>query len=106
MSAYEWLIGTRYLRSTHRRGFVSFVALISVCGLMLGVATTWISPHLAVVPQVALMALLFFFLGLPCLLVWAGIGAGAGKLLAHPAWLRAFNIAMPPTDRCAWLGTQ
>ncbi|HEY3787101.1 MAG TPA: lipoprotein-releasing ABC transporter permease subunit [Steroidobacteraceae bacterium] len=36
---YEWLIGTRYLRSTHRRGFVSFVALMSVCGLMLGVAT-------------------------------------------------------------------
>jgi lipoprotein-releasing system permease protein len=36
---YEWLIGTRYLRSAHRRGFVSFVAVISVCGLMLGVAT-------------------------------------------------------------------
>jgi lipoprotein-releasing system permease protein len=36
---YEWLIGTRHLRSTHRRGFVSFVALISVLGLMLGVAT-------------------------------------------------------------------
>jgi lipoprotein-releasing system permease protein len=39
MSSYELLIGTRYLRSTHRRGFVSFVALMSVCGLMLGVAT-------------------------------------------------------------------
>src|SRR5450432_2490986 len=39
MSAYEWLIGTRHLRSTHRRGFVSFVALMSVCGLMLGLAT-------------------------------------------------------------------
>ncbi|HJX19859.1 MAG TPA: ABC transporter permease, partial [Steroidobacteraceae bacterium] len=39
MGGYEWLIGTRYLRSTHRRGFVSFVALISVCGLTLGVAT-------------------------------------------------------------------
>src|SRR5580658_2868413 len=38
MSAYEWLIGTRYLRSTHRRGFVSFVALMSVLGLTLGVA--------------------------------------------------------------------
>ena len=38
MSSYEWLIGTRYLRSTHRRGFVSFVALMSVLGLMLGVA--------------------------------------------------------------------
>src|SRR6478735_6345087 len=37
--AYEWIIGTRHLRSTHRRGFVSFVALMSVCGLMLGVAT-------------------------------------------------------------------
>jgi lipoprotein-releasing system permease protein len=36
---YEWLIGTRYLRSTHRRGFVSFVALVSVVGLALGVAT-------------------------------------------------------------------
>jgi lipoprotein-releasing system permease protein len=33
------MIGTRHLRSTHRRGFVSFVALISVVGLMLGVAT-------------------------------------------------------------------
>ena len=39
MSAYELIIGTRHLRSTHRRGFVSFVALMSVCGLMLGVAT-------------------------------------------------------------------
>ena len=37
--AYEWLIGTRHLRSTHRRGFVSFVALMSVLGLTLGVAT-------------------------------------------------------------------
>jgi lipoprotein-releasing system permease protein len=36
---YEWLISTRYLRSTHRRGFVSFVSLMSVLGLMLGVAT-------------------------------------------------------------------
>jgi lipoprotein-releasing system permease protein len=36
---YEWQIGTRYLRSTHRSGFVSFVSLISVLGLALGVAT-------------------------------------------------------------------
>ena len=35
---WEWLVGTRYLRSTHRRGFVSFVAVISTVGLMLGVA--------------------------------------------------------------------
>ncbi|HUN27460.1 MAG TPA: lipoprotein-releasing ABC transporter permease subunit [Steroidobacteraceae bacterium] len=35
---YEWLIATRYLRSTHRRGFVSFVALTSIFGLTLGIA--------------------------------------------------------------------
>ena len=35
---YEFLIGTRYLRSTHRSGFVSFVASMSVIGLALGVA--------------------------------------------------------------------
>ena len=38
-SAYEWVIGTRHLRSTHRRGFVSFVAVVSIIGLMLGIAT-------------------------------------------------------------------
>jgi len=36
--AWEWLVGTRYLRSAHRRGFVSFVAAMSVIGLTLGVA--------------------------------------------------------------------
>ena len=35
---YEWKIGTRYLRSRHRSGFVSFVASMSVLGLALGVA--------------------------------------------------------------------
>jgi lipoprotein-releasing system permease protein len=36
--SYEWLVGTRYLRSGHRRGFLSFITAISVMGLMLGVA--------------------------------------------------------------------
>ena len=35
---YEWLIGTRYLRSGQRRGFLSFISFISMAGLMLGVA--------------------------------------------------------------------
>jgi lipoprotein-releasing system permease protein len=35
---YEWLIGTRYLRSGQRRGFVSFITGISVAGLAVGVA--------------------------------------------------------------------
>ena len=38
IQAYEWLIGTRYLSGARRQGFISFVALMSVFGLMLGVA--------------------------------------------------------------------
>jgi lipoprotein-releasing system permease protein len=35
---YEIMIGTRYLRSTQRRGFLSFITLVSMLGLALGVA--------------------------------------------------------------------
>jgi lipoprotein-releasing system permease protein len=35
---YEWLLGTRYLRSANRRGFLSFISLTCIAGLMLGVA--------------------------------------------------------------------
>jgi lipoprotein-releasing system permease protein len=35
---YEWLLGTRYLLSTQRRGFLSFISIVSVLGLALGVA--------------------------------------------------------------------
>ena len=36
--AYEWLIGTRYLRSTRGRGFLSFISVVSAGGLAVGVA--------------------------------------------------------------------
>lgn len=35
---FEWFIGTRYLRSGHRNRFISFISLISIGGLALGVA--------------------------------------------------------------------
>ena len=35
---YEWLIGTRYLRATQRRGFLSFISVVSMLGLAIGVA--------------------------------------------------------------------
>jgi lipoprotein-releasing system permease protein len=35
---YEVTIGTRYLRSTQRRGFLSFISVVSMLGLALGVA--------------------------------------------------------------------
>ena len=35
---YPWLIGTRYLRATRGRGFLSFLSAVSVVGLAVGVA--------------------------------------------------------------------
>jgi lipoprotein-releasing system permease protein len=36
--AYEWLIGTRYLRSARGGGFLSFISVVSAAGLAIGVA--------------------------------------------------------------------
>ncbi len=35
---YEWIVGTRYLRATSGRGFLSFISVVSVLGLAIGVA--------------------------------------------------------------------
>jgi lipoprotein-releasing system permease protein len=35
---YEWLIGTRYVRATRGRGFLSFISVMSATGLAIGVA--------------------------------------------------------------------
>jgi len=37
-NSYEWYVGSRYLRSGHRNRFISFISLISIAGLWLGVA--------------------------------------------------------------------
>jgi lipoprotein-releasing system permease protein len=36
--SYEWLLGTRYVRSTRGRGFLSFISVVSASGLAIGVA--------------------------------------------------------------------
>jgi len=45
-------------------------------------------------PQVVAISLAFIAVSMPCLLVWAGLGAGAGRLLRSPGRLRAFYILM------------
>ncbi|WP_237214043.1 LysE family translocator [Falsiroseomonas oryziterrae] len=45
-------------------------------------------------PQVIAIAAVFAAVSMPCLVVWAGIGAGTGRLLKSPVALRRFNIAM------------
>ncbi len=38
--------------------------------------------------------LVFLAVGLPCVLVWAVLGRGAGLLLTSPLRLRVFNVSM------------
>src|SRR3954463_5944743 len=38
-AAFEWLIALRYLRAKRKEGFVSFISVISLIGIALGVAT-------------------------------------------------------------------
>jgi threonine/homoserine/homoserine lactone efflux protein len=48
----------------------------------------------ALLPQVLLIAGIFGAVSMPCLLVWAGLGAGARHILREARAIRRFNIAM------------
>jgi threonine/homoserine/homoserine lactone efflux protein len=55
---------------------------------------TFTTEAMPLLPQVLVISATFFAVQIPCLLVWAGIGIGAARLLREPGRLRAFNIAM------------
>ncbi|HET7884071.1 MAG TPA: LysE family translocator, partial [Acetobacteraceae bacterium] len=59
-----------------------------------GAAGEYLSLNDSLAVQVARIFAVFLVLGMPCLLVWALLGSGAGRLLHSPARLRAFNVAM------------
>lgn len=48
----------------------------------------------ALLPQVAAIAVFFLLISMPCLLIWAALGAGARRVLRDARALRRFNIAM------------
>lgn len=48
----------------------------------------------ALLTEVPRIALIFAAVSIPCLLVWAGLGAGIRRLLRRPGAWRAFNLAM------------
>jgi threonine/homoserine/homoserine lactone efflux protein len=48
----------------------------------------------SLLPQVLLIAVIFGAVSMPCLLVWAGLGAGARHILREARAIRRFNIAM------------
>jgi threonine/homoserine/homoserine lactone efflux protein len=59
-----------------------------------GAAGAYLSPNHALLNQLTQIFVVFLAVGMPCLLVWALIGSGAGRLLHSPARLRAFNVSM------------
>jgi len=58
------------------------------------VTPAFTQPGSALLPQVLLIVAVFIAISMPCLLLWAAIGTGTGRLLTNPARLRTFNIAM------------
>jgi threonine/homoserine/homoserine lactone efflux protein len=62
--------------------------------LALTVNSVFITPDRPMLPQLALNFAVFLAVGMPCLLVWALLGSGAGRLLGSPLRLRIFNVTM------------
>jgi threonine/homoserine/homoserine lactone efflux protein len=62
--------------------------------LGIGGNAAFVRPDAALLPQVALVALVFLVVAIPCMLPWAALGGAARRLLTSPARLRAFNWAM------------
>ncbi len=62
--------------------------------IALAAATTFLRPDQSLREQLVRITIIFLICGMPCLLVWALIGSGAGRLLHSPARFRAFNLTM------------
>jgi threonine/homoserine/homoserine lactone efflux protein len=62
--------------------------------IAIGAAGEYLSPHQPLVAQLARIFIVFLAVGMPCVLVWALLGSGAGRLLRSHVQLRAFNVAM------------
>jgi len=59
-----------------------------------GAAGEYLTATQPLLAQLARIFVVFLLVGMPCLLVWALLGSGAGRLLHSPSRLRVFNIAM------------
>lgn len=62
--------------------------------MVVAAATTYTVPGGDLPRQVLVLAAIFAVVSLPCLALWAAIGAGAGRVLRTPGRMRAFNVAM------------
>ena len=62
--------------------------------IALATVATYTTTQGSLYRQVALLALLFFLVSIPCVGAWAALGAGAGRFLMTPRRLRLFNLVM------------
>jgi len=62
--------------------------------IALAVAGSFVVPGRPLEAQLLRISLVFLGCAMPCLLVWASIGRGAGRLLRAPGQFRAFNLVM------------
>lgn len=62
--------------------------------IALAAIPTFTTPEGDVLAETLRIAIVFALVCVPCTLVWAGLGAGAGTLLHSPAALRGFNVTM------------
>jgi threonine/homoserine/homoserine lactone efflux protein len=65
-------------------------------GWLIAVAAAgeYLSPGSPLAIQLARIFIVFLVVGMPCVMVWALLGSGAGRLLHSPARLRIFNVSM------------
>ena len=83
--------------SAHPQRFFQAVAFQWVnpkAWTMAVVALTTYTPTDQPLVNVAVLAVLFLIVGLPCSLVWMAFGVGLKRLLDRPRALRLFNITM------------
>ncbi|PKR87856.1 lysine transporter LysE [Pleomorphomonas diazotrophica] len=57
-------------------------------------AITAYTPESGYFVNILVVTLVFTLINGPCVAAWAGFGTLLQRLLARPAWLRAFNVAM------------
>ncbi len=65
-------------------------------GWLIAVAAAgeYLSPGSPLAIQLARIFVVFLVVGMPCVMVWALLGSGAGRLLHSPTRLRVFNVSM------------
>ncbi|WP_299573160.1 LysE family translocator [uncultured Shewanella sp.] len=62
--------------------------------MAVGAIATFTSIDQSLAPQIITIAVVFFFVALPCALIWLSFGVGLKKLLKNQRQQRIFNISM------------